>query len=215
MTTISELFERLFKGDADDVLAEARGLDSRTRVFMMQHAIARYPMSTTANERIKTLWALQALLASTEDRNLSTTLSLRVAGMLAKTIRSRAASELKHRAIDSLALVFTKTKTLSEPLDDLIRTTFASALESNDRYMSELAAEALTGTGLLAQRTPIGDSEHQAVERIALDFIARFGSSAEQVRYSGPVPIIRKNRSAPTKQAQKLSKKTNRPTKHL
>lgn len=154
MNTSQEL-QQLLRSDVDDILARGREYDARARSSMMRAAAVQYGHLKQPIDRVKAIWIVQAMLASMEDRRLSDTASSDVAARLAAIVRSnREERDARRTALDSLALLFIKTKQLTESLDATIRLAFLSAAKSRDPYLSEFAAEALSGEGVLARRSP-------------------------------------------------------------
>jgi hypothetical protein len=153
--SISEELTELLRIDVDEIAARAREYDSRTRFRVMRDAAEKYDTLKEPIARVKAMWIVQAMLACTEDRQLPSATSSQLAPRLVSVIESkREDREARRSALDALALVFVKTKQLTDTLDATIRLAFISALKSRDSEMSEFASEALSGEGVLAQRSP-------------------------------------------------------------
>jgi hypothetical protein len=209
MSGIEDL-ETLIQQDVDDVLAKATTYPGRKRFRLMRVAAEHYGALATVPERSKTLWALQVLLASTKDRQLPTKTGVEVATTLAAIAKSRVETpEVRHRALDSLALVFVKARSLSEPIDRLIRVAFISASRSDDLYMSEFALDALSEGGLLTRRTSSGTKP--AVFASRQD---RVESAAKMARRRLTLPFMDRNKVRSAKRPQATSgSKGHRPTR--
>ena len=222
MSTVDD-FETLIQRDADEILTEARLFDGRQRFRLMRVAAESYPGAVSGVERLKIVWVFQALLATTENRRLPIPTGLEVAERLAGITRSRDETlQVRRAALDSLALVFLKTKTLTDQINRIIRDAFTSAFKSNDRYMSEFAAEALSGEGLLASRKPLRDESilrafRRKLGRKEIAALAeRLSDFVTPVTRGNPLGAITGKKSSAKKQAPKRSAGTPAGTaKHL
>lgn len=154
MSTFDEL-QTVLQADVDEILDRASEYKSRTRFRMLRAAAEHYPRMKQPIDRVKTVWFVQAMLATMEDRQLPPATSSDVAAWLASIAESsQEERDARRGALDSLALVFLKTKQLTDSLDATIRAAFMVAVRSRDAHLSEFASEALSGGGVLARRSP-------------------------------------------------------------
>jgi hypothetical protein len=182
MSTTQQLGE-LLESDADEVLRQSRSFDAATRLRLIRATPQRYSGSSEPSVRVKAVWALQALLASTQDRHLPSSTSFAIATFLAAIATSaREPREARRGALDSLALVFLKSREMTIPLDFVIRSAFTSALKYRDAYMSEFASEALSGEGVLARRST--GRVPGGVKRLHISIEQMLASVAYSVRHT-------------------------------
>lgn len=200
--SMSEGLRQLLQSDVDDILVRSREYDSRTRFRMIRDAAEEYGTLKEPLARVKAMWIVQAMLASTDDRQLPYATSSNVAPRLASIVESnREQRDARRSALDSLALIFVKTKQLTESLDTTIRLAFLAARKSHDPQLSEFATEALAGEGVLAGRSP---REQSANVRDAIETLrARVNAGGRVVRHkflrqAGPKPAIKPSRSERT-----------------
>lgn len=211
MSTFEEL-RTIVQADVDEILARAGEYDSRTRFRMLRAAAEHYPRMKQPIERVKTVWFVQAMLASTEDRQLPAATSSDVATRLASIVESQhEARDARRTALRSLALVFLKTKHLTDSLDATIRAAFMVAVRSRDAHLSEFAGEALSGGGVLARRFPGRTSVLLSVA-LPVDRV-HFSKILEKLRARVTVRRslkrkVRSSRNAPVRKSQRNGEAT-------
>jgi hypothetical protein len=176
--TKTEDLDDLLRTDVDEILDRARDYDSRTRLRLLRAAVEQYDDLETTLARLKAVWLVQAILAEIEDRHLPHSTGADIATRLASIVQSRRDErDARRSALDALALVFLKTKQLTEAMDATIRSAFMSVLKSRDPYLSEFASEALSGEGVLARRSPgrshVFFSYSQPVDRTHFENVLR------------------------------------------
>ncbi|HYI12449.1 MAG TPA: hypothetical protein VEK57_25570 [Thermoanaerobaculia bacterium] len=145
----------LLQNDVDVILERAREFENRGRFHLLRTAAEQYPAFNEPIDRVKAVWLIQALLSDIQDRHLPSRTASDIATRLASIVESsHDERDARRSALDALALVFLKTKQLTAPMDATIRAAFMFALKARDPQLSEFAAEALSGEGVLAQRSP-------------------------------------------------------------
>lgn len=151
---VSEELCKVLQSDVDDILDRAREYDSRTRSRMLRAAVMQYTKLKPL-DRVKAVWFVQVMLASTKDRQLPLEISSDLATRLASIAESgQEERDARRSALSSLSLLFLKSKQLTDSLDATIRAAFMTAISSRDPYLRELATEVLSGEGVLAKRSP-------------------------------------------------------------
>jgi|ERR1041385_117612 hypothetical protein len=156
MTATSEL-RNLLQSDVDEILARSQTYNARERIRLLREAAERFDDAQQTLERAKIAWVIQALLSTLFDRTLPQSTSSQLASRLAMIIE-RDSEDLytRRRALDSLGLIFLKAKEITDVLDKTIRSSFVMALSARDEELRDFAAEALSGEGILARRSPGG-----------------------------------------------------------
>jgi hypothetical protein len=188
--SMSEQLKELLHGDVDDIVTRGRAYDSRTRFRVIRYAAEQFATLDKPVDRVKAMWIVQALLSLTDDRQLPYTTSSKLAPRLASIVESkREELDVRRSALDSLALVFVKTKQLTRFLDMTIWMAFVSALDSDDAEMRGFASEALSGGGILTQRSLRGPNAKSDFTSLRRDALKEMRNKIDAILNYGIAPL--------------------------
>jgi len=151
----TESLREALQWDVDDIAVWARNLTRpmSERVLSEASCLCLQPGPQID---LKAAWMIQVILAEAAASSLAIDLSASLAEALA-LIASSARSEhrLRRSALTSLALLYLKTRRLTQPIGFTIREAFLLALQSGDKELHEFASQSLAQGGVLSRRDPV------------------------------------------------------------